>query len=152
MTPTPWLGRAALALATLTLLALPAQAQTPDALKVIFCGTSGPLPVVGRAKPCTAIQAGGSLYLVDIGPEATENFQLWRLPLATAKAVFITHLHSDHIGDLGEFNMQTWVAGRPGPLSLRLSEAWVLAAKFGGIGRRTEGRPGAGPLWAPGSA
>ena len=118
MTPTPWLGRAALALATLTLLALPAQAQTPDALKVIFCGTSGPLPVVGRAKPCTAIQAGGSLYLVDIGPEATENFQLWRLPLATAKAVFITHLHSDHIGDLGEFNMQSWVAGRPQSLAV----------------------------------
>lgn len=38
------------------------------------------------------------------------------MPLATIKAVFITHLHSDHIGDLGEFNMQSWVAGRPAPL------------------------------------
>jgi len=28
---------------------------------VIFCGTSGPLPIAGRAKPCTAIQAGGKL-------------------------------------------------------------------------------------------
>ena len=115
---TRWLGRAALALATLTLLALPAQALAQDSLKVIFCGTSGPLPIVGRAKPCTAIQAGGALYLVDIGPEATENLQLWRLPLATAKAVFITHLHSDHIGDLGEFNMQSWVAGRPQALAV----------------------------------
>lgn len=118
MSLTRWLGRAALALTTLTLLALPAQALAQDSLKVIFCGTSGPLPIVGRAKPCTAIQAGGSLYLVDIGPEATENFQLWRLPIASAKAVFITHLHSDHIGDLGEFNMQSWVAGRPQPLSV----------------------------------
>ncbi len=115
---TRWLGRAALALATLTFLALPAQALAQDTLKVIFCGTSGPLPIVGRAKPCTAIQAGGALYLVDIGPEATENLQLWRLPLATAKAVFITHLHSDHIGDLGEFNMQSWVAGRPQALAV----------------------------------
>ncbi|CAN5237396.1 MBL fold metallo-hydrolase [soil metagenome] len=87
-----------------------------DGLKVTFCGTSGPLPVRDRAKPCLAVQAGGSLFLVDIGPEATENLQLWRLPLDTAKAVFITHLHSDHIGDLGEFNMQSWVAGRPAPL------------------------------------
>jgi len=89
-----------------------------DSLKVVMCGTSGPLAVRDRAKPCTAIQAGGALYLVDIGPEATENLMLWRLPLATARAVFITHLHSDHIGGLGEFNMQSWVAGRSAPLAV----------------------------------
>lgn len=118
MSPTRWLIRVALVVATLTFLALPVHALAQDSLKVIFCGTSGPLPIVGRAKPCTAIQAGGSLYLVDIGPEATENFLMWRLPLATVKAVFISHLHSDHIGDLGEFTMQSWIAGRPQPLSL----------------------------------
>src|SRR3546814_11723674 len=26
--------------------------------------------------------------------------------------------HSDHIGDLGEFNLQTWGAGRPTPLQV----------------------------------
>jgi ribonuclease Z len=31
-------------------------------------------------------------------------------------AVFLTHLHSDHIGELGEFNLQTWAAGRSGPM------------------------------------
>lgn len=95
-----------------------AQAQAFDGLRVIFCGTSGPLPVAGRAKPCTAVQAGGRLYLVDIGPEATENLMSWRVPVGTAKAVFITHLHSDHIGDLGEFNMQSWVGGRAEALSV----------------------------------
>ena len=102
------------------LLAAPnlASSQVADSLKVIICGSGGPLPISGRAKPCTAIQAGGALYLVDIGPEASENLMLWRLPIATAKAVFITHLHSDHIGDLGEFNGQSWIAGRPAPLSL----------------------------------
>jgi ribonuclease Z len=89
-----------------------------DGLKVVFCGTSGPLPVKDRAKACTAIQAGGALYLVDVGPESTENLLAWRLPLAEARAVFITHLHSDHIGEVGEFNMQSWVAGRPAPLIL----------------------------------
>ena len=114
-------GRMALAAAALMLSPVAAHAQAPaapaaDSLKVVFCGTSGPLPIVGRAKPCTAILAGGSLYLVDIGSESSENLQLWRLPMASAKAVFITHLHSDHIGDLGEFNMSSWVAGRPAPL------------------------------------
>jgi len=100
----------------------PAVAAQPvpsgDSLKVVMCGTSGPLAVANRAKPCVAIQAGGALYLVDIGPEATENLMLWRLPLATARAVFITHLHSDHIGGLGEFNMQSWANGRPAPLAV----------------------------------
>jgi ribonuclease Z len=111
----------AAASALMMLGAAPALAQSPppaDSLKVTLCGTSGPLPVRDRAKPCVAIQAGGSLYLVDVGSESSENLQLWRMPIATVKAVFITHLHSDHIGDLGEFNMQSWVAGRPAPLQV----------------------------------
>lgn len=107
-------------LAAVAVLAGAAMAQQPapgsDELKVTLCGTSGPLPIRDRAKACVAVQAGGSLYFVDMGPEATENLMTWRMPVATAKAVFITHLHSDHIGDLGEFNMQSWVGGRPQPL------------------------------------
>ena len=30
----------------------------------------------------------------------------------------LTHFHSDHIGDLGELNLQTWAGGRPTPLSV----------------------------------
>jgi ribonuclease Z len=99
-----------------------AQAQAPapvgDFLKITVCGSGGPLPIANRAKACILVQAAGSSYLVDIGPEATKNLMLWREPLATAKAVFITHLHSDHIGGLGEFNLQSWVAGRPAPLQV----------------------------------
>jgi ribonuclease Z len=115
---------AAASLALLALGAAPAAAQPApvpvsyDGLKVFMCGTSGPLPVKDRAKACVAIQAGGSLYMVDVGPESTENLLAWRMPLATARAVFLTHLHSDHIGEVGEFNMQSWVAGRPAPLIL----------------------------------
>ncbi|WP_411289029.1 MBL fold metallo-hydrolase [Phenylobacterium sp.] len=109
------------ALAAILVAAAPAAAQAPatfDGLRVTFCGTSGPLPVRDRAKPCVAVQAGDQLYLVDVGPEATENLMLWRLPIAKARAVFLTHLHSDHIGEVGEFNLQSWVAGRPAPLAL----------------------------------
>src|SRR5258705_8600086 len=116
-----WLGALGAAAALLAVGAHPALAEAPaapDSLKVTFCGTSGPLPARERAKPCVVIQAGGALYLVDIGPEATEHLLQWRMPLATARAVFLTHLHSDHIGEVGEFNMQSWVAGRPAPLAL----------------------------------
>ncbi len=95
-----------------------APAATPDTLKVTFCGTSGPLPVRDRAKTCVIVQAAGKLYAVDVGPESTKNLMLWRLPMADARAIFLTHLHSDHIAEVGEFNMQSWVAGRTAPLIL----------------------------------
>ncbi|HXA38670.1 MAG TPA: MBL fold metallo-hydrolase [Phenylobacterium sp.] len=119
-----WRAIGAAAAAVLALWAAPAAAQPPaaaagyDGLKVTFCGTSGPLPVKDRAKACVAIQAGDALYMVDVGPESTENMLTWRMPMAAARAVFLTHLHSDHIGEVGEFNLQSWVAGRPAPLAL----------------------------------
>lgn len=88
----------------------------PDALHVLLCGTSGPMPARGTAKACTLIAAGDQLVLVDIGPEASENLATWRIAAPKVKAVFLTHFHSDHIGELGEFNMQGWAQGRRTPL------------------------------------
>jgi ribonuclease Z len=83
-----------------------------DALRVVLCGTGSPLPDPTRAKSCTMVIAGGKYYLVDIGPEATKTVMRLRLPIDRVGAVFLTHFHSDHIGELGEFNMQSWVQGR----------------------------------------
>src|SRR5271156_2196625 len=74
----------------------------PDALRVVLCGTGDPLPDRNRANSCTAIFAGGNIYLVDIGPGAWKNLSLWRIPAARVAAIMLTHFHSDHIGDLGE--------------------------------------------------
>lgn len=89
---------------------------TDDALRAVACGTSSPLVDANRAGPCVAVFAGGKFYVVDTGLGAWKNFALWRVPAERIGAVFYTHFHSDHIGELGEFNMQTWVGGRPGPL------------------------------------
>ena len=87
-----------------------------DVLHVVLCGTGTPLPDPSRAAACTAILAGGKLYLVDVGPGSAENIQLWGLPRERLAGVFLTHFHSDHIGELGEVTMQSWVAGRFEPL------------------------------------
>jgi ribonuclease Z len=41
-----------------------------------------------------------------------------RIPVAHIGGIFYTHFHSDHIGDLGEFNMNSWVLGREKPLDV----------------------------------
>jgi ribonuclease Z len=89
-----------------------------DALRIAFCGTTGPLFDTKRAKICNVVIAGGKFYVVDIGPESTEVLNAWRLPMERLGGVFITHFHSDHIGELGEFNMQSWAQGRGKPLSV----------------------------------
>ena len=81
-------------------------------LHVVLCGTGSPLADAQRASACTAVLAGGHFFLVDVGPGAMREVALLRLPRARLGAVFLTHFHSDHIGDLGEAVMQSWVAGR----------------------------------------
>jgi ribonuclease Z len=87
-----------------------------DAMRVAICGSSAPLPSAGRAKACVAVFAAGRFYVVDVGPESVENLVLWGVPLSSIGGVLLTHFHSDHIGDLGELQLQTWAGGRPAPL------------------------------------
>lgn len=97
------------------------QSQLPisdDALRVLLCGTSSPLPVRQSAKACALVVAGSRIFIVDIGPESTKNLALWRIPSTRVEAVFLTHFHSDHIGALGDLNMQIWAQGRSRPLDV----------------------------------
>ena len=89
-----------------------------DALRVLLCGTAAPYPDPHRAQSCTAILAGGQYFLVDTGPGSGRNLALWQLRGRELNAVFLTHFHSDHIGDLGEVNTNAWLAGHPGSLQV----------------------------------
>ena len=84
----------------------------PDELSVLLCGTGSPLPDRKRAGPCAMVAAGNRLYVIDAGIASVQNMLLWRIPLEDVKGVLITHFHSDHIPELGELRLQTWVAGR----------------------------------------
>ena len=89
-----------------------------DALRAIVCGSSSPMPDPHRAKACIAVIAGGKIYIVDTGPQSYGNIGVWGLPIQHIGGVFLTHFHSDHIGDLGEFNLNSWALGRTAPLDV----------------------------------
>ncbi|HET9231984.1 MAG TPA: MBL fold metallo-hydrolase [Vitreimonas sp.] len=83
-------------------------AQLPDGLTAAFCGTGSPLPDRTRAGPCTAIVAGGKLFVFDAGDGTTETLARMGLQVARVEAVFLTHFHSDHIDGLGGLAVQRW--------------------------------------------
>lgn len=89
-----------------------------DALRAIVCGSGSPMPDPNRSPACYLVIAGGKTYLVDAGAGSFAKLVRWRMPLANLAHVFLTHFHSDHIGDLGEANMQSWAAGRHTPLTV----------------------------------
>jgi ribonuclease Z len=89
-----------------------------DALRVAVCGSSAPLASPARAKACVAVFAGGKFYVVDAGPESAENLVRWGIPMSRIGGVMLTHFHSDHIGDLGELNLQAWAGGRREPMKV----------------------------------
>lgn len=84
----------------------------PDELSVLLCGTGTPLPDPDRAGPCALVAAGNRLFVIDAGIGSMRNLMRWRVPLENVQGLLITHFHSDHIAEIGELRLQTWVAGR----------------------------------------
>jgi len=91
---------------------------TDDAINIFFCGTGSPLPDATTAAACTVVVAGGKLYVVDVGPGSQEVAQIGEMPRAALAGILLTHFHSDHIGELGEWATQSWLAGRNQPLHI----------------------------------
>ena len=89
-----------------------------DGLKVTMCGTSSPIPAPGLAQACVAIETPDHLFIVDAGSGSAATAQLANIPQNKLRGILITHYHSDHISDIGDFNLNSWVAGRPAPLQI----------------------------------
>jgi ribonuclease Z len=93
--------------------------KLPDGLHVGLAGTGAPLPDAKRVGVCTFVIAGKHLFIIDSGPGSTLNLELMRVPLGDIQAVLLTHLHSDHIGGLGELMLKAWTIGaRKEPLKI----------------------------------
>jgi ribonuclease Z len=101
-----------------TALARASQAPPEGGMRVFMCGTSSPLPVPDRAQACVAVLVGERLFIVDAGARSPNVASLGGLPLERLESILLTHFHSDHISAIPDFNLMSWVAGRPAPLQV----------------------------------
>jgi ribonuclease Z len=83
-----------------------------DGLYVITTGTGAPLPDAKRAGPQTVVVAGDQVLVFDAGPGSTRQLELI-LDASSVDALFLTHYHSDHIGDIGELMLKRWATSGP---------------------------------------
>jgi ribonuclease Z len=89
-----------------------------DKMHIFLFGSGGPMNNTKRVASCIGVIAAGEFILVDVGPGSYRNVDVLRMPVSYLSAIFLTHFHSDHIGDLGEANMLSWANGRANALEI----------------------------------
>jgi ribonuclease BN (tRNA processing enzyme) len=90
------------------------------ATELVLLGTAAaPFPVPGRAGISSALVVDGRVFVVDCGRGSPTAFADAGLDFARLEAVFLTHLHADHIGDLPGMILYPWGVrtGEHGPLA-----------------------------------
>jgi len=73
---------------------------------------------MGQAQACIAVVTPEHFYLIDSGAGSTDNINLLGLPMTRLDGMLLTHFHSDHIAEIYEVNLASWVGGRPQPLTI----------------------------------
>jgi ribonuclease BN (tRNA processing enzyme) len=89
------------------------------ATELVLLGTAGaPMPVAGRAGISSALVVDGRIFVVDCGRGTPSGFAAAGLDFRRLEAVFLTHLHADHAGDLAGLLLYPWGGrvGDDGPL------------------------------------
>jgi len=98
--------------ATAFIAAAPAQT-----FKVTLLGTGNPRPVMERFGPSILVEAGQEKLLFDCGRGATQRIYQVKVPFAEVNALFLTHLHSDHVVGIPDLWLTGWIYGPEGPPS-----------------------------------
>jgi ribonuclease Z len=90
-----------------------------DEIRLIALGTGMPAARRSQAATCWLVEVGnGDKFLFDIGTGANANMAALMIPFDFLTKIFLTHLHTDHWGDLPGLWAGGWTAGRTVPLEI----------------------------------
>ena len=88
-------------------------------MRVISCGTGMPAARRSQAATCWLVELGnGDKFLFDIGTGSGANIGSLNIPYDYLDRVFVSHLHSDHVGDMDSLWIGGWTGGRHGALNV----------------------------------
>ncbi|MFN6554366.1 ribonuclease Z [Mycolicibacterium septicum] len=79
-------------------------------IEVTLLGTGSPIPDPERAGPSTLARAGDQTFLIDCGRGVLQRLAAAGSGANQLSALLLTHLHSDHITDLGDVIITRWVS------------------------------------------
>ncbi|MGI9291122.1 MAG: guanitoxin biosynthesis MBL fold metallo-hydrolase GntH [Gammaproteobacteria bacterium] len=89
----------------------------PDEMRLIACGTGMPTARPKQAASCWLLELGnGDKFLFDIGTGSSERISALQIPYNYLDKVFLSHLHTDHFGDMDALFIGGALAGRQKPL------------------------------------
>jgi ribonuclease Z len=86
---------------------------------VTLLGTGSPAPAVDRFSACILVEVGRRHLLFDAGRGCVIRLQQARVSWPDIAAIFVTHLHSDHVLAIPDILLTGWTAGRTAPLEVR---------------------------------
>jgi len=89
-----------------------ASAGNAQEMRVTLLGTGTPIPSMDRFGPGTLVQAGGKTLIFDAGRGVTQRLAALGVEFNSLDAVFLTHLHSDHLVGLPDLWLTGWLRGR----------------------------------------
>jgi ribonuclease Z len=91
---------------------------SPDEMRVISLGTGLPTPLTKAQKSTSwMVELGnGDVFLFDVGTGSVENLFAIQPQFSKVDKAFVSHLHTDHVGDLDALWVGGWGSGRYTPL------------------------------------
>jgi ribonuclease Z len=87
-------------------------------ITVTFLGTGSGTPTLQRNLPCVALQREGELFLFDCGEAAQIGMRRSGIGWGRLEAIFISHMHGDHVTGLPGVMMSLQMIDREAPLTL----------------------------------
>ena len=89
----------------------------PNEMRLTACGTGMPTARPKQAAACWLLELGnGDKFLFDVGTGSNERIAATQIPYNFLDKVFLSHLHTDHFGDLDALFISGALSGRQKPL------------------------------------